>query len=97
MERAEKETRLPVMIRVSGSRVDLTCCGLHANLLILNVSSCMLQSLIGISTCMSLRELYASYNEISELDALWGMSNLEIIDLECNKIANESNLMILSV
>ena len=67
-----------------------------ANLQILNLFDCGLVDLRWISFCPNLRELYAGFNSVTGLDALWGMDRLEVIDLEANELADEFNLMILS-
>ena len=63
----------------------------------LNVSQCNLTSLliINVRLCPLLRELFASFNAISSLDELWGMDTLEVVDLEGNVIAEESDLLVL--
>ena len=50
----------------------------------------------GIQSFPKLRELYCSFNKISDLTALFGVPNLEILDLDSNNIFNVKSINFLN-
>ncbi|KAJ9505838.1 hypothetical protein QJQ45_026021 [Haematococcus lacustris] len=63
---------------------------------VLWVSRCGLTGLEGIGALPSLRELYASFNDISDLQPLDGSLQLEVLDLEGNCVAELDMCLYLS-
>ncbi|GAQ80895.1 hypothetical protein KFL_000650280 [Klebsormidium nitens] len=55
---------------------------------VLWVPRCGLQEVDGLSSLPKLRELYAAFNDIEDLAPIAGLENLEILDLEANKVAD---------
>eukprot|EP00201_Polytomella_parva_P020994 CAMPEP_0175046500 /NCGR_PEP_ID=MMETSP0052_2-20121109/5066_1 /TAXON_ID=51329 ORGANISM="Polytomella parva, Strain SAG 63-3" /NCGR_SAMPLE_ID=MMETSP0052_2 /ASSEMBLY_ACC=CAM_ASM_000194 /LENGTH=480 /DNA_ID=CAMNT_0016310255 /DNA_START=175 /DNA_END=1613 /DNA_ORIENTATION=+ len=62
------------------------------NLQILWVSRCGLTSLEGLISLPNLKELYASYNDISNLQYIESCPSLEVLDLEGNCISDMDNI-----
>eukprot|EP00798_Chlamydomonas_sp_ICE-L_P026558 gene26558-18325_t len=73
-------------LNISGSKLEsLRDLGTGFQLLqVLWIPRCDLSGLAGILALPALRELYASYNNISELHPLDGCTHLELLDLEGN-------------
>ena len=67
-------------------------------LTILHVSRVGLQSLAGVCQLVlpSLKELYCAFNYIEDLDPLFGYYGLELVDLEGNRIKDDSNMIVLT-
>ena len=85
-------------LRLSNSRLSSlrdigTSC---SNLRTLWVNSCGLNSLSGMNGFPSLKELFASYNEIIEVSDLAFHEGIEILDLEGNEIADIEPLTMVS-
>ena len=59
---------------------------------VLWVSRCGLRDLDGFAALPSLKELYAAFNDISDLSPLAGSDSLEILDMETNAVAHLSQL-----
>lgn len=53
---------------------------------------CELKDLAGMAAFDNLKELYASYNEVSDLFDITYLYNLEVLDLEGNKVEEEENI-----
>uniref|UniRef100_A0A6I8N226 Leucine rich repeat containing 56 n=1 Tax=Ornithorhynchus anatinus TaxID=9258 RepID=A0A6I8N226_ORNAN len=68
-----------------------------ARLRVLWVSRCGLEDLDGIGSFASLKELYASYNNISELSPLCLLDQLEILDLEGNSVEEVAQVQLLGL
>lgn len=66
------------------------------NLRVLWAARCGLSDLDGISLLPSLAELYLSFNSIEDLSPL-ALHDLEVLDLEGNKVADESSLVTLGM
>jgi len=75
-------------LRLSGSRIssvrDLGTT--LRSLQVLWMSRCGLQDLDGIGSIGKLRELYLSYNEISDVSPLSMVDSLELVDIESNNV-----------
>ncbi|XP_063692538.1 leucine-rich repeat-containing protein 56-like isoform X5 [Bolinopsis microptera] len=75
-------------LRLSGSRIssvrDLGTT--LRSLQVLWMSRCGLQDLDGIGSIGTLRELYLSYNEISDVSPLSMVDTLELVDIESNNV-----------
>lgn len=84
---------LEVFTRTSVSSLTWTS-GLYA-VEVLRIVQVGLMSLDGVSALPRLRELYASFNLVKDLDPLWGMDSLEILDIEGNQVSDSGNLMVL--
>ncbi|KAJ3325779.1 Leucine-rich repeat-containing protein 56 [Blyttiomyces sp. JEL0837] len=67
------------------------------NLRVLWMAKCHLAELDGISSLSALKELYLSYNEISDLSSLSMVDGLEVLDLEGNCVHDFSQLEYLSL
>jgi hypothetical protein len=59
---------------------------------ILWVSRCGLRDLDGLSGLPALRELYAAYNDVSDLQPLDACADLEVLDMEGNCVADAEGL-----
>mmetsp|Transcript_14354 Transcript_14354/g.17391 ORF Transcript_14354/g.17391 Transcript_14354/m.17391 type:complete len:754 (+) Transcript_14354:425-2686(+) len=59
-----------------------------ARLTVLWMSRCSLQDLEGVGALDALQELYASYNDISDLSPLASCEHLTVLDMEGNRIEN---------
>ncbi|XP_048342656.1 leucine-rich repeat-containing protein 56 isoform X2 [Sphaerodactylus townsendi] len=57
-----------------------------SHLQVLWMARCGLSDLDGISSCCSLKELYAAYNNIADLSPVSLLEHLEVLDLEGNSI-----------
>ncbi|XP_038621302.1 leucine-rich repeat-containing protein 56 [Tachyglossus aculeatus] len=68
-----------------------------AQLRVLWVARCGLEDLDGISSFASLKELYASYNNISELSPLCLLDQLEVLDLEGNNVDDVAQVQLLGL
>ncbi|KAK9823795.1 hypothetical protein WJX72_005550 [[Myrmecia] bisecta] len=66
------------------------------NLQVLWVARCGLSGLEGIGGVPLLRELYASFNHIDNLEPLTGLEHLETLDLEGNALEDIGNLAYLA-
>ena len=64
---------------------------------VLWVARCGLPGLEGLAALPALRELYASYNDIAELQPLDGCAELEVLDMEGNCVADLDALHALSM
>ena len=58
------------------------------NLTKLKASNCMIDDFSGLINCLSLKELYISYNNITELNKMPKMSKLRVLDLRYNKLTS---------
>jgi len=85
---------LEIFTRTSVSSLTWTAGGLY-RVEVLRIVQVGLTSLDGISALPRLRELYASFNLTKDLDPLWGMDSLEILDIEGNQVSDRGNLMVL--
>jgi hypothetical protein len=54
--------------------------------------TCVLDHLLGLASCSSLKELYLAGNKISEVDGLHRLLKLKILDLRHNKISTSKGL-----
>ncbi|NWU92484.1 LRC56 protein, partial [Upupa epops] len=68
-----------------------------SHLQVLWMAHCELSDLDGISSCSSLKELYVSYNKISELGQLVWLDHLEVLDLEGNNVEDISQMWYLGL
>ena len=87
-------------LRLNNSKIssvrDIGCS--FKNLRFLSLAHCGLTSLDGISLLSpKLEELYAAFNEISELNDVMGLDNLKIIDLEENNVKNIAEVEFLTL
>jgi hypothetical protein len=88
--------RLPNLreLKLSGSRIpcvrDLGTSLRHVQVLWL--SRCGLRDLAGIAALVSLKELYAAFNDICDLGPLADLESLELVDLETNGLTQLSQL-----
>ncbi|XP_074534030.1 leucine-rich repeat-containing protein 56 [Halichoeres trimaculatus] len=57
-----------------------------SHLEVLHLSKCSLQDLDGISIFSTLKELYVDFNDVSDLSPLGMLDNLQVLDLEGNKV-----------
>ncbi|KAL8572822.1 hypothetical protein ACOMHN_024998 [Nucella lapillus] len=64
---------------------------------VLWMSRCALQELDGVSSMLSMRELYLAYNEIQDISPLAMMEDLEILDLEGNNIDDIGQIQYLTL
>lgn len=62
---------------------------------ILWMSRCCLHSLEGLEEIKGIREIYFSFNDISDISPLGNLTKLEILDLEGNKIHEKQSIEIL--
>lgn len=67
------------------------------NVTVLWMSRCGLFELDGISSMLSLKELYLSYNEICDISALSMLDSLQILDLEGNNIDDTQQIHYLAM
>ncbi|XP_052709136.1 LOW QUALITY PROTEIN: leucine-rich repeat-containing protein 56-like [Crassostrea angulata] len=67
------------------------------NVTVLWMSRCGLYELDGISSMLSLKELYLSYNEICDISALSMLDSLQILDLEGNNIDDTQQIHYLAM
>ncbi|XP_062605381.1 leucine-rich repeat-containing protein 56-like [Saccostrea cucullata] len=67
------------------------------NVTVLWMSRCGLNELDGISSMLSLKELYLSYNEICDISALSMLDSLQILDLEGNNIDDTQQIHYLAM
>ncbi|XP_061182851.1 leucine-rich repeat-containing protein 56-like [Saccostrea echinata] len=67
------------------------------NVTVLWMSRCGLHELDGISSMLSLKELYLSYNEICDISALSMLDSLQILDLEGNNIDDTQQIHYLAM
>ncbi|GFR39724.1 hypothetical protein Agub_g205 [Astrephomene gubernaculifera] len=84
-------------LNLNGSMLDsLRDLGTGFRLLqVLWVSRCGLKDLDGLNGLPSLRELYAAYNDIADLQPVDACQHLEVLDVECNCIADADNVLYL--
>ena len=66
------------------------------NVEILQISRCELKDLSGLIALDKLKELYCSYNEISDIYDISYLEDLEVLDLEANKITEFKSLQVLT-
>ncbi|GIL55440.1 hypothetical protein Vafri_10998 [Volvox africanus] len=86
-----------VELNLNGSTIDsLRDLGTGFRLLqVLWVSRCGLKALDGLNGLPSLRELYAAYNDITDLQPVDSCQHLEILDVECNCIPDTDAVLYL--
>ncbi|GLI60531.1 hypothetical protein VaNZ11_002678 [Volvox africanus] len=86
-----------VELNLNGSTIDsLRDLGTGFRLLqVLWVSRCGLKALDGLNGLPSLRELYAAYNDITDLQPVDTCQHLEILDVECNCIPDTDAVLYL--
>ncbi|KXZ55146.1 hypothetical protein GPECTOR_3g296 [Gonium pectorale] len=63
---------------------------------VLWVSRCGLKGLDGLNGLPALRELYAAYNDITDLQPVDACQHLEVLDVECNCIADPDCVLYLT-
>lgn len=85
-------------LNLNGSALDsLRDLGTGFRLLqVLWVSRCGLTALDGLNGLPALRELYAAYNDISDLQPVDACQHLEVLDLECNCIPDTDAVLYLA-
>ncbi|GLC43414.1 hypothetical protein PLESTF_001299400 [Pleodorina starrii] len=85
-------------LNLNGSSLDsLRDVGTGFRLLqVLWVSRCGLKALDGLNGLPSLRELYAAYNDIADLQPVDSCQQLEILDVECNCIPDTDAVLYLA-
>ncbi|GIL85203.1 hypothetical protein Vretimale_10809 [Volvox reticuliferus] len=87
-----------IELNLNGSTIDsLRDLGTGFQLLqVLWVSRCGLKALDGLNGLPSLRELYAAYNDITDLQPVDSCQHLEILDVECNCIPDTDAVLYLA-
>eukprot|EP00854_Cymbomonas_tetramitiformis_P010865 gene10865-12860_t len=65
--------------------------------MVLWIARCEMQDLEGIGSLTTLRELYASFNDIHDLSPLASCENLEVVDVEANKVSDIEVISYLSL
>ncbi|KAG2493071.1 hypothetical protein HYH03_008734 [Edaphochlamys debaryana] len=85
-------------LNLNGSSLDsLRDLGTGFRLLqVLWVSRCGLRGLDGLNGLPALRELYAAYNDIADLSPVDACAFLEVLDLECNCVADPEAVLYLA-
>lgn len=81
-------------LKLSGSQVaSFRDLGQSARSLeVLWLSDCGLKDLDGVDNMVSLKELYASFNEIEDVSPLYMHPSLEVLDLDNNKITSTGDI-----
>ena len=91
--------RLPNLreLKLSGSRIEsIRNLGTSLpNVQVLWVSRCGLRDLAGLAAFPALKELYAAFNELTDLSPLPGAESLELLDLDTNALSEFGQLELL--
>jgi len=68
-----------------------------SNLIVLWMSRCRVNEIDGIASMQSLQELYIAYNNIADLSPISFLENIEVIDLEGNKVSDVDQIDYLAI
>lgn len=66
-------------------------------IVVLSMRNCKLSDISGLSSLPLLKELYIPFNEVHDISPVSTCTELEVLDLECNKIAEPWQLEFLSL